>query len=290
MFEFFDRLINNIPQNGGECLLFKWWRRSVGGRHRKKLYFLFFLCIASMLLFFIFLRSIGEDSYSSRHQYLIGTWMVVNIVMLLIGRFQLPTIPALISLSDLYPLRFDSLRVTPVSSWEILVGMFRISLFASVIPFTILMFIEIVVVLNLPDMFFTSRGEIPFLYWLLTFLGLMAVGFSLAGLGYIGVLLIRKPIGAVVGAFLPVIILFTSVIFPIAGYYDLFTDEGPLTWLFTQFLFLALPDLFFIFGLDQGSIDTPVGDISFGFFLVNLVFQAVLIWGILFRILQIRRA
>ncbi|MCK4720105.1 hypothetical protein KAU08_05580 [bacterium] len=216
--------------------------------------------------------------------------MVINIVLLLIGRFQLPTIPALISLSDLDPLRFDSLRVTPVSSWEILVGMLRISLFASVIQFAILIFIEIVVIMNLPDMFYTNRDEIPFLYWLLTFLGLMAVGFSLAGLGYIGALLIRKPVGAVVGAFLPVIILIASMIFPIAGYYDLFTDEGPLTWLFTQFLFLAAPDLFFIFGLDQGSIETPVGEISFGFFLANLIFLALLIWGILFRILQVKRA
>jgi hypothetical protein len=144
--------------------------------------------------------------------------------------------------------------------------------------------------MNLPDMFFTSRDEIPFLYWLLTFLGLMAVGFSLAGLGYIGILLIRKPVGAVVGAFLPVIILFTSVIFPIAGYYDLFTDEGPLLWLFSQFLFLAAPDIFLISGLDQGWISTPVGDLSFGFFLVNQIFLAVLIWGILFRILQVKRA
>lgn len=215
--------------------------------------------------------------------------MVINIVMLLIGRFQLPTIPALISLSDLDPLRFDSLRVTPISSWEILVGMFRISLFASVIPFAILIFIEIVVILNLPDMFFTSRDEVPFLFWLLTFIGLMVVGFSLTGLGYIGALLIRKPVGAVVGAFLPVIILIVTIFIPIFRSSGV-PDDGPFSWFLTQCLFLVAPDIFFIIGLNEGSISTPVGDFSFGFFTFNLIFMAVLIWGILFRILQIKRA
>ncbi|MCK4720107.1 hypothetical protein KAU08_05590 [bacterium] len=202
----------NIPRDGGEALYQRWSKRLWAENRWVKYYWLYILAFVNLFLCFFVVNEWDRQHLHSSNPGL-DIWIIVTVISLIITRVQVSATPALLAFHEFELATLTSLRATSIKTLEILFAMFRHAFLGSILPVAVLTTISIILADNSIRFHQYYGGANLHLYWLVFILS-MFMSLSLAALGYIGILISRKPFGSTIGLLSPLFFLaFINVVY-----------------------------------------------------------------------------
>ncbi len=273
--------------DASEALQHLWRRRILFNRRWGKLYGLERLGIMALLIAAV---SYGTTSLVSTWDPY-GTFEVTIlgglVLLFIIVRIHLASIPALTANHDFHPATFISFRAAPILTSEIFRAMYKHAWFFGVLPFTVLGFFEAMFFASATN---TETMEFNLLRCGLIIANLVAIGFILSALAYIGGQIWRNPLGILIATVVPTVLsLFAGMGTSIAGPLGFIAPDTrlPGEWLFL----LVIPEmqLASAWWNDSFVIQGAEAETNLLSIWVTLVIINVILWNALQLIVQRRR-
>jgi len=195
-----------MASSGGEVLFRRWMGRVADRRNFLKIYGLGIFGLANLILLYMYHSGLsGSVGYDPAvFQY----WFTGNFILIFIVRIQLAALTGMMIIRDFSGSLWELIRTTSVSHDEIIYAVARYFFIVAVIPIAVVMFLHcgvmsLVTIPGADGMFSVGAGA-------LVMIGVIGYGVVLSGLSFMGGIIMGKPIGAVIGALFPVILLIVA--------------------------------------------------------------------------------